>query len=104
MTPPWFGELPDGWRAVPLKRVASLVTGGTPPKSEEAFYKDGTIPWVKPDDLGVLVPVADSKEKLTDEGSRLVSLVPPDTALVCCIGSVGKMGIAGCALATNQGD
>ncbi len=98
----WLGAIPEDWEIYNLRRIAKIQTGNTPPKSEEQNYSSDGIPWVKPDDLGTFNPINDSKEKLSDEGSKRARIIPPKAVLVCCIGSVGKIGIAGIEVATNQ--
>ena len=98
----WLGEIPAGWGVKRLKMLANLMTGNTPPKAEKQNYKNGTIPWVKPEDLIGSKPIFDSQEHLSEIGAKLARLIPVGSALVCCIGSVGKVGVTGTTLATNQ--
>lgn len=94
--------LSRNWPVSPLKYLATLVTGSTPPKSDSANYEENGIPWIKPDDLNGLIPVETSEERLSAMGESISRVVPAGAALVCCIGTVGKIGIAGTRLATNQ--
>ena len=98
----WLGEIPAHWETAALKRLSSLITGNTPPKGDSENYENGTTVWVKPDDLMGTEPITDSAEKLSDLGASLARIVPKDSVLVCCIGSIGKIGVAGLPLATNQ--
>lgn len=98
----WLGQIPAHWGIMSLKRLVELVTGNTPPKADESNYEDGTILWVKPDNLNGTIPINDSVEKLTLGGSKQARVIPAGSALVCCIGTVGKVGVAGHDLATNQ--
>lgn len=41
------GEIPDGWRAAPLRAWADALSGGTPSK-KNAEYWNGDIPWISP--------------------------------------------------------
>ncbi|TXT26007.1 MAG: Restriction modification system DNA specificity domain [Gallionellaceae bacterium] len=94
--------LSRSWPVMPLKYLATLVTGSTPPKSDAANYEQNGIPWIKPDDLNGLIPVETSEECLSAVGESISRVVPAGSALVCCIGTVGKIGVAGTRLATNQ--
>lgn len=98
----WIGEIPEGWGVKKLKHLANIQTGNTPPKSDLDNYCEDGIPWIKPDDLGNLFPLKTSKEKLSDKGASLARIIPENSVLVCCIGTIGKIGVAGCKLATNQ--
>jgi len=86
---------------VPFFKVAEIVTGNTPPKKDPENYGLG-VPWVKPPDLDGYGPITKTAETLSSKGQRLARLLPRDTVMVCCIGSVGRVGIAGTTLATNQ--
>lgn len=88
----------------PLKRLASLgtvQTGSTPSTSDEQYW-GGEIPFVTPSELDRNLPVTKTPRTLTDEGSRQSRLLSEGSVMVCCIGSLGKIGIAGRKVATNQ--
>lgn len=46
---PW--DLPEGWRWERLGTLGEWYGGGTPSKSETAFWNNGSIPWVSPKDM-----------------------------------------------------
>ena len=99
----WIGEIPKGWSVFKLKQISRIETGSTPSKTEDGFYSaDNGSPWVKPDNLTEFIPVIESKEKLSESGAKFARLVPKGSVLVNCIGDIGKIGIAGINLATNQ--
>ena len=98
----WIGEIPVGWEVKKLKYIAFLKTGYTPSKEEKENYSDDGITWVKPNDLMGFNPVCESKEKVSKLGLKVQNIVPKGSLLVCCIGSVGKYGVAGLPLITNQ--
>ncbi len=95
-------ELPEGWSYHKIKDVGQIVTGRTPPKNNSENYREGTIPFVKPPDLGTSTPITEAIDKLTTIGMAKANPVPKNTVMVCCIASVGKVGIAGRTVATNQ--
>jgi len=88
-------------RIVKLKDVAKITTGKTPRTSDNGNFS-GVIPFVKPPDLGSSIPVTTTSEYLSEQGANSISVIPKDSIMVCCIGSLGKVGIAGQDLATNQ--
>lgn len=96
-----FEILPEGWKIVPLKGIGNIVTGNTPSRSDLANY-GGEIPWVKPPELDNVDLIVKTEETLTEKGARVARLVPKGTVLVSCIGNLGKVGLAGTQLATNQ--
>lgn len=84
-----------------FKDVARVVTGKTPSKSNAAFF-GGDIPFVTPAELDASDAIVTSKTTLTPKGAREVSILPQNSVLVSCIGTLGKVGFAGKALCTNQ--
>lgn len=89
------------WPMYSFEKVAEVVTGNTPPKNEPENYGPG-VPWVKPPDLDELEPVICTSETLSEFGQKKARLLPPGSVMVCCIASIGKVGIAGTTVATNQ--
>lgn len=100
----WIGDIPENWEVSRIKNVAKIITGSTPSKAtgaEENFSEDGLL-WVKPDNLNGLKPITDTKEKLTQKGRELARIVEPLTPLVCCIGTIGKVGVSKFSVSFNQ--
>ncbi|MCW7556374.1 restriction endonuclease subunit S [Endozoicomonas gorgoniicola] len=89
------------WPLVAIKNVAKVVTGKTPSKKVEGYF-GGDIPFVTPAELDKDKLVVSANQTLTEEGAAQIKLVPEGAVMVCCIGSLGKIGIAGRELATNQ--
>ena len=98
----WIGEIPKDWNIKRLKEIANVETGNTPSTSNPDFYSEEGIPWIKPDNLNDFIELTDSAEKLSENGIKEARVVRKGAVLVCCIGTIGKIGIAGCDLATNQ--
>lgn len=84
-----------------LGEVATIVTGSTPSKANESYW-DGNIPFVTPSELDGDQDVISAAAYVTEEGASVARLVPKNSIMVCCIGSLGKLGVAGCDLLTNQ--
>ncbi len=89
------------WPMFPFSKVAEIVTGNTPPKKDPDNYGPG-VPWVKPPDLDSWEPIISTSETLSPKGQQVARLLPVGAVMVCCIGSIGRVGIAGTTLATNQ--
>jgi len=98
-----MNELPDGWEETTLSEVGRWGSGGTPKRTNDAFYENGTIPWVIIGDLDDSV-VIETKTLITEEALAQSSakLVPQGAVLIAMYGSIGKLGITGRELATNQ--
>jgi type I restriction enzyme, S subunit len=90
---------PHSWPEFMLMDLGRVVTGSTPPSSENGMF-DGDIPFITPGDLGSGL---EPKRSLTDAGALKSRTVGPGSALVCCIGAtIGKMDIAKHESAFNQ--
>ena len=100
--PSWLRHVPTHWRIQRLRFVARIQTGNTPSKSEDENYSDEGMMWVKPDDLSGFVSITSTSEYLSKVGAKLSRSVPAGSALVCCIGTVGKFGFSKQVVATNQ--
>lgn len=42
----WLDQLPAHWNAASLRWMSKRYAGGTPDKSNEAYWEDGYIPWI----------------------------------------------------------
>lgn len=98
----WMPEVPKHWEIRRLKQFSKIETGTTPPKVENSNYSKKGIPWIKPDNLNEFEPLFDSSERISNDGLKGARLIPKGSVLVCCIGTIGKIGIAGVDLTTNQ--
>lgn len=100
--------LPLGWEWVPLRDLCLEVVGGGTPKRDKSEYFGGEIVWVTPSDLDAGKPdqvILSSRVALTDLGlnSSSARVVPAGTVLYSTRATIGKVGIAGVKLCTNQG-
>ena len=95
-------ELPQRWVWTTLGEIAMWGSGGTPLKSKSGYY-GGNIPWVKIGDLNEGL-VSTSGDMITQDGLENSSAkwVEKGSLLVAMYGSIGKLGIAGINLTTNQ--
>jgi type I restriction enzyme, S subunit len=84
-----------------LASLGTIHTGSTPSTSDEQYW-GGEIPFVTPSELDQRLPVLKTPRTLTAEGGSQSRLIREGSVMVCCIGSLGKIGIAGRTLATNQ--
>ncbi|NWN89932.1 restriction endonuclease subunit S [Marinobacter adhaerens] len=100
-----LGEIPEGWEVAPLSAMVNLIGGGTPKKSEPAFW-NGNICWFSvkdvPSDGNVFV--VETEDKITEEGLNRSStkLLPIGTTIITARGTVGKLALTGVSTAMNQ--
>jgi type I restriction enzyme, S subunit len=60
-----MSELPNGWAVVPAGDLGDWRGGGTPSKSNDAFWTNGTIPWVSPKDMKRQY-ISDAEDHITE--------------------------------------
>ena len=58
--------LPSGWTSRQLGDCGDWIGGGTPSKSNEKFWTNGTIPWLSPKDMGPTV-ISETQDKITPD-------------------------------------
>ena len=71
------------WRQVTLGDIGKWQGGGTPSKSNESFWADGTIPWVSPKDMKTL-RIDAAQDRITEDAVRNSSakLIPAHSVAV----------------------
>ncbi|QRF75297.1 Type I restriction enzyme MjaXIP specificity protein [Thermoplasmatales archaeon] len=103
-----IGEIPEEWGCVELgdpRITVKARAGGTPLRSVKEYYENGTIPFVKIEDM-VNSPkfIVKTTEFITEYGLRNSSswLTPVDSILYSMYASYGKVSINKIPVATNQ--
>ena len=93
-----FGEIHDSKRYsyTLLKNITNIVSGGTPNRDKQDFWKNGTIPWIKTTELKNRA-ITEADEYITREGLKNSSakVVPPNTVLVAMYGQGKTRGMTG---------
>lgn len=96
------GIIPDGWDVKKLGKIATIVTGNTPPTKDRDNYGDDYF-FVSPADLQKGKFILDAAKKLSQKGFDISRKLPQNSILFTCIGStIGKSGIAPFELTCNQ--
>lgn len=97
-------KLPKGWEWKKLSDIGKISTGKTPPKSNKEFYENGTIRFVKPPNLQntSFITILENDEFVTKNGAEKSLLLPKNSLMVCCIGSLGKFALTDEEVITNQ--
>ena len=73
-------DQPAGWSAASLSELGEWRGGGTPSKSNKAFWEDGTVPWVSPKDMKRRF-IEDSEDHITTDAvaKSAANLVPANS-------------------------
>ncbi len=102
-----LGEVPRGWRVMPVGDVIEAVGGATPDTKNEAFWEPPVHCWTSPKDLsGIAAPVLlDTERKVSDQGLAKIGsgLLPSGTLLMSSRAPIGYLALAQVPLAINQG-
>lgn len=101
-----IGLVPESWEVAPLHAHHAVVSGGTPSRSNPAFWTKGTIPWVKTTEVDYCV-ITETEEHITQQAleSSAAKLLPAGTLLMAMYGqgvTRGKVAILGIEAACNQ--
>lgn len=94
----------EGWEEKTLKEVGTTQTGTTPSKSDASNYGE-YMPFIRPAELnfdGIGGINYESEIKLSEKGVERSRLIKANSILMCCIGSVGKMGFSSEEVTCNQ--
>jgi len=99
-------NLPANWVSAPLSAVTEIVGGGTPSRSNPAFF-GGSILWATPTDVTGLddIFIEQTAETITEQGRRKSSakLLPVGSVLMTSRATIGYTAIAVREICTNQG-
>lgn len=70
------------WNSVPMKKLGKWGGGGTPSKSNEKFWINGTVPWLSPKDMGSL-EITNTVDKITEEAclNSTVKKIPANSVV-----------------------
>lgn len=95
-------ENDKGWEVKKLGEIGIVKTGNTPARSNERFYNENFIEWIKTDNIRSdrMYPTT-AAEYLSKEGAECGRIVSKDSILVACIaGSISSIGK--CCITTKE--
>ncbi|MCX9559288.1 restriction endonuclease subunit S [Vibrio cholerae] len=86
----WLGQVPGHWNAVSLKWISQRYAGGTPDKSNDAYWDEGEIPWLNSGSVNdgyITEPSAYiTREGFANSSAKWI----PENALVMALAGQGK--------------
>lgn len=98
-------EYPE-WDNKKILEFGDVVTGNTPPKNNEKYYriceKERAIPWITPTDITERKNIYSGATSITEEGLKVARKLPMNTVLVTCIASIGKNAVLKAEGSCNQ--
>ena len=95
--------LPEGWEMKKIREIGRVVTGKTPPTSNKDNHGD-YMPFIKTPDLHNSIFCISTNESLSIQGveTQKNKIIPRNSIVVSCIGTVGVVGITVRESQTNQ--
>ena len=105
-TTPIVDGLPEGWSITKIQDVCDNIgAGGTPSRSQKAFWQDGNIDWFKTQELCDCW-LFESSEKISEEGLKrsAAKMFPASSILMAIYASptLGRLGILTKEACSNQ--
>lgn len=98
-------KIKKGYKRYTIRDISvHIKTGKTPPTDEEVYYKDGTINWFTPSDIGGVSTLQRSSKKITQTAieKKVAFVFEPNTILITCIGEIGRVGMLTEFSSSNQ--
>ncbi len=102
----WLGDVPEHWGNIALKWASVRYSGGTPDKSIQEYWEDGTIPWLNSgavnDDYITEPSAYITKEAFQNSSAKWI---PKDALVMALAGqgkTKGKVGQLGFRTTCNQ--
>ena len=98
--------IPEGWSITKIQDVCDNIgAGGTPSRSQKAFWQDGNIDWFKTQELCDCW-LFESSEKISEEGLKrsAAKMFPANSILMAIYASptLGRLGILTKEACSNQ--
>lgn len=94
------------WKTARLEEVAQVMGGGTPSRTEKAYFGGG-IAWATPTDITALdqLYISKTKETITEAGlqSSSTKLMPAGAVLLTSRATIGFTAVSQVPICTNQG-
>ena len=97
-------EILDGWKWVRLGEIGNWASGATPLKTENLYYENGSIPWLRTGDLNDCA-IYELPKFITEKALKECSLRlnPINSVLIAMYGAtIGRVGILKIEATTNQ--
>ena len=105
LAPSELGDIPEGWEVGTISQLAERIfNGGTPKRSEPAYWKDGEVPWLTSGEVRQPF-ILETQSFITKTGLKESSakMVPERAILVALYGATaGQVSMNFRPLTTNQ--
>ncbi|WP_242368304.1 restriction endonuclease subunit S [Lactobacillus intestinalis] len=102
-------DIPDSWEWVRLGEIGSIISGGTPKRSEKSYWDNANIPWITPASMAAtqneIVYKNDDLKFINKNGLEHSSahLISANSIVVSSRAPIGYVNIVPFDYTTNQG-
>ena len=102
-------DIPDSWEWVRLSEIGSIISGGTPKRSEKSYWDNANIPWITPASMAAtqneIVYKNDDLKFINKNGLEHSSahLISANSIVVSSRAPIGYVNIVPFDYTTNQG-
>jgi len=98
-----LGEIPEQWKVKKIKEISDVVLGKTPSTRKEENYGE-KYPFVRIPEMHDKIFIVETEKKLSEIGhkSQENKLIPENSIMVSCIGTVGLVSLNFKPSHTNQ--
>lgn len=96
--------IPDGWERKKIKEYYDTCSGGTPNRSNESYYLNGTYKWIKTGEIKDTI-IVDTEEYITEQAlnSSSAKLLPANAVVMAMYGvNIGMLGYIDGEMTCNQ--
>lgn len=92
------------WKKIKLGDLGEIITGNTPKTGDIRNYESNDISFIKPSDFKeyCLNLISDSEYYISNYAKENARIIPPNSVMVTCIGTIGKVGINSIEASFNQ--
>ena len=91
------------WKKVKLGDICEVITGNTPSKKIKEYWNKDEVPFITPPELKYEgINYITPNIYVSKIGAKQGRIIPKNSICVCCIGSLGKLGILKEDAITNQ--
>ena len=93
----------SAWKKVKLGDICEVITGNTPSKKIKEYWDKDEVPFITPPELKYEgINYITPSIFVSKIGAKQGRIIPKNSICVCCIGSLGKLGILKEDAITNQ--
>lgn len=91
----WLGAIPMDWEIIHLKYISDLKTGGTPRDKVGINDENDGFPWITAQDITLTMYIENFSQYISQTTVEKYNyqLFKPNSILLVCIASVGKVGM-----------